>query len=108
MDIRNFRKRMAISRLFAFDPGLEAYLFDSSNLRSRPEVLMDDAWELSVEQRILLRAALDIWNGRGNVFLWELLNQMNGERIACLIEAIRIYGVLHRSGEMTIHSEASR
>jgi len=79
-------------------------LFDSSRLRTHAEDLMDDFWDLSHERRIMVRAALDIWDGKGNVFLWELLD-LNDERLASLLDAIKIYkgqfarkGIAHLEG----------
>lgn len=45
-----------------------SHLFDPPNslrLRASPEIILSDVWELSDEQRILVLAALDIWDSYG-------------------------------------------
>jgi len=63
---------------------MTAFLFepmDSLNLRAHQEVIIFDSWEFSTENQILIRAALDIWSSSGNLFLWELLNNLNQEKL---------------------------
>lgn len=74
----SFQKKEIISHLLAFDQRTMDFLFDPDSsppcLRELSGVLLDDSWELKSEQQILVRAALDIWSGSGNAFLWELIN----------------------------------
>ncbi len=85
------QKKIIISRLLDSDRAMTAFLFDpptSQNLREHPDVLVSDSWELTGEQRILVRAALDIWSSSGNVFLWELLNGLTHQNLSRVILAL--------------------
>lgn len=85
------QKKRIIFLLLDSDPALIEFLFDppaSLSLRAPPDIIISDSWELSDERRILLRAALDIWCGRGNVFFWELLNGLNRHHLARVIAAM--------------------
>ena len=95
----SFQKKAIISRLFAFDQRLTDFLFEPLALpclRERPEVLLDDSWELKPEQQILVRAGLDIWSGGGQVFLSELLNGLSEQNLSRLIIAMVEYRGLER------------
>lgn len=86
-----FQKKIIISRLLGSDHAMTTFLFESptsTNLREHPYVLASESWELKDEERILVGAALDIWCGRGNVFLWELLNELNHQNLSRLIIAL--------------------
>lgn len=52
---------------------------------------MEDSWDLSLEQRILVRAALDIWGGQGDVLLWEILSELSHKNFSQLISALMLY-----------------
>lgn len=75
-NISTREKKALISHLLGTDPRITGFLFESpeaSELRDRPERLLENIWELESEDRVLIRAALDIWSGSGLVFLAELL-----------------------------------
>ena len=85
------KKKIAISHLFASDHALTAFFFEptfSANLRAHPNTLIFDSWDLNNEQRILVRAALDVWNKSGNIFLWEILDGLNHQSLSQLILAL--------------------
>ena len=85
------QKKIIISRLFDSNRAMTTFLFESAtsvSLREHPDIIISDSWELSDEQRILVRAALDIWCGSGNVFLWELLNGLSHQNFSRLILAL--------------------
>ena len=85
------QKRIIISRLLGSDKALTAFLFDpdtSLRLRADPDMLAFDSWELRPEQQILVRAALDIWDAKGNVFFWELLKGLDGIHLTRLIHSL--------------------
>lgn len=91
------QKKIIISRLFDSDHAMTAFLFEpatSTNLREHPDVLVFDSWDLKDEQRILVRAALDIWSSSGNVFLWELLNGLSDRNLSRLILALMSWRAL--------------
>lgn len=64
----------SISLLLDNNKKILDFLFDpkSPRLRKRAGILRDDAWNLSEEDQLLVRAALDLWSGSGHVQLWEL------------------------------------
>jgi hypothetical protein len=87
------KQKSVIFHLFDSEVRLKDFLFEPfgpPRLREKPEILLEDCWELPQEQQILVRAALDIWNGSGNVFLWELLRGLNEKNFG------RLIFVLHR------------
>lgn len=89
--ILKFQKKIIISRLLDSDHAMTTFLFESPtsvNLREHPYVLTAESWELKDEERILVGAALDIWCGRGNVFLWELLSELSPQNFSRLILAL--------------------
>lgn len=86
-----YRKKLIISHLFGFDQKITDFLFESSpipQLRERPQILLNDSWDLPVEQRILIQAALDLWNGSGQLFLSELL-KLDKTRFCRLMQALK-------------------
>lgn len=90
----SFQKKEIISRLLDYDQSTIDFLFEPVSppcLRECPEILLEDSWELKSEQQILVRAALDIWSGSGNVFLWELINGLSEQNFAQLTGAITKY-----------------
>lgn len=87
--VRSCGKRI-ISLLLGSDRALASHLFDSAadlKLRDTPQEIINDAWELGHERRILLLAALDFHSGQGNVFLSELL-ELNHQNLSRLIAAL--------------------
>ena len=85
------QKKIIISRLFDSNRAMTTFLFESSSsvsLREHPDIIVSDSWELNDEQRILMRAALDIWCSKGNVFLCELLNGLSDQNLSRLIQAL--------------------
>lgn len=84
----NLQKKIIISHLFGSDPALTTFLFEPTSLprlRDNPDTLIFDSWDLNDEQRILVRAALDIWSKSGNVFLWEILDGLSHQNLTRLI-----------------------
>jgi len=83
--------RTLISRLLDSDPGITTFLFESprqTELRDSPARLLENTWELENEDRVLVRAALDLWNGSGQVFLSEALT-LNEPAFSRLLTALR-------------------
>ena len=79
-----------ISLLLGSDQRLRDHLFDSADplrLRDTPQTIAADAWELNLERRVLVLAALDFHSGQGNVFLSELL-KLNPKNLSRLINAL--------------------
>ena len=88
------QKKIIIFRLLDSDPGLTSFLFEEPTvlrLRSSPAEIANDTWELSNQDQILIRVALDIWSGQGNAFLWEVLKGLNQDALARLALCIASY-----------------
>ena len=86
------QKKIIISHLFDSDQRLLTYLFEeplSLNLRTHPNLIKAEVWELTSEQQTLVLSALDIWNGSGNVFLSDLLNNLETRNLYRLILALK-------------------
>ena len=82
--------KTTISLLLGSDRELLSHLFDSATeiqLRATPQTIINDAWELSLERRTLLLAALDFHSGQGHVFFFELL-ELNHLDLSRLIAAL--------------------
>ena len=75
-------------------------------LRELPEELLADSWELDGEQRILVGAALDIWDDSGHVFLSELLNDLNEQNFRRLIFAANEYRALKERRSIGARNES--
>lgn len=100
----SFQKKEIISRLLAYDQSTIDFLFEPTAapcLREQPEILLEDSWELKSEQQILVRAALDIWSGSGNSFLWELINGLSENNLARLSIALFDCRELRRKNDET-------
>jgi hypothetical protein len=85
------QKMAIISHLLDFDPRMIAFLFeplDPPHLRESAGTLLEESWEFTSEQRVLIGASLDIWSGTGHVFLWELLNGLNEQSFNRFIAAL--------------------
>lgn len=90
--MRSCGKR-TISLLLGSDRALMSHLFDSANglhLRDTPQAIINDAWELDYERRILLLTALDFHGERGNVLFSELL-ELNYQNLSRLIAALIVW-----------------
>ncbi|MDZ4678449.1 MAG: hypothetical protein SGI74_13190 [Oligoflexia bacterium] len=95
-----YQKKEINSHLLGSDQRLLDFLYDSPtavSLRDRPEILLDDSWEFSLDERVLIRAALDISCGGGLVFLGELLSDLSEKQFECLIKALTRYREMHQS-----------
>ena len=103
MNVLNIKKEI-IFRLFDSDQRMIGFLFEPDNelnLRERPETLLEDAWDLPPECRVLVRTALDIWNGSGNVFLWELLNHLSYQGFHRMVLALSQAKAIEKSLHQT-------
>lgn len=74
------RKKIVISLLLESSPKLSDYIFEPNtdfSLRDFPEDILSQCWELSSEDKLLVRVILDIWCGHGNVFLSEIFSGLS-------------------------------
>jgi hypothetical protein len=65
--------------VFRYEPWILGFIFDPDmpQLRLEPEVLLEDAKELSTRDRVLVRIGLDLWNGSGHVSLWDIIEKLD-------------------------------
>ena len=53
-----------------------------------PENILKDYNGICSSDYILVKVALDIWSGSGNVYLWEILESLDLDNIKLIIKAI--------------------
>lgn len=80
--------------LFRYHPKLLAFLFDPdrARLRQQAEWLMEEAGGFSSGEQMLIRIALNLWNGHGTVTLWdviETLDQRNYHQVLLGLQHLR-------------------
>lgn len=86
------KKKIVISLLLESSPLLSSYIFEPStdfSLRDFPEDILKSAWELSSEDKLLVRVILDIWCGHGNVFLSEIFTGLNSRNRKLVLIALK-------------------
>lgn len=85
----------AITILLENNQHLLAFLLDSDTprLRKRAGILQEDAWNLSHNEQLLVRAALDLWSGSGHLQLWEMIETWDAVNWSNFIQAIRVLGL---------------
>ena len=73
------RMEEALCLIFRNHPKLLEFLFDrtSPKLRQPVEQLQFEAGVYSCGEQILIRVALDLWNGSGEVTLWDLVGRLD-------------------------------
>lgn len=88
----SFQKKQIIFRLLDGNQRATDFLFEPdssvSSLRERPEVLAEESWEFTNEEKVLIQVALDIWSGHGNAFVWELLQDLSDKDLDRVMVAI--------------------
>ncbi|MBY0315672.1 MAG: hypothetical protein K2Q26_09145 [Bdellovibrionales bacterium] len=108
------QKKTIIFHLFALEPVLKTFLFESinsKNLRAAPDVILSNIWELTLEQQILVRIALDIWNGKGQTFLWEMLNKLSMSNLSHVLKVLTDFhknSAPHLSNSNTLDSRKTK
>ena len=73
------RIQEVMNLIFRKHPGLLGFLFEEgrARLRREAELLLIDAGVFSSGEQILVRMALDLWNGSGNVRLWDIVERLD-------------------------------
>jgi hypothetical protein len=84
----------AMQVLFASDPNLLAMVFDPEKpeLRAPAEKILSQARRLSCGEVILVRMALELWNGSGELTLLMLLEQLDHRNFGNAIQAMLMLG----------------
>ena len=67
---------------FLFEPG-------EPRLRLEPEHLLFNAGVFSSGEQILVRLALDLWDGSGNVRLWDIIDRLDDENYRNVLLGLR-------------------
>jgi hypothetical protein len=73
------RMMETLNIIFAQHGELLEFLFekDCPRLRQEPEVLLERSWGYSSGQQILIRTALDLWSGGGDVKIWQVIEGLD-------------------------------
>jgi hypothetical protein len=82
--------RECISLLLSHDEDLMGFIFTcwKPRFRMHPKKLLREAQELDPKQRLLVQAAMDMWNGSGGVNLYEFLSGLEYEHLINFMIAI--------------------
>jgi hypothetical protein len=73
------RMEKTLGLIFRNHPNLLEFLFDKerAQLRREPECLLSEAGVFSSGEKILVRVGLDLWNGSGQVSLWDIVERLD-------------------------------
>jgi len=73
------RMQETMGLIFRNHPNLLGFLFDKRRprLRLEPECLLSEAGVFSSGEKILVRVGLNLWNGSGQVSLWDLVERLD-------------------------------
>jgi hypothetical protein len=88
------RMMEVMNLIFRYHPKLLEFLFDSEGpqLCEEAEDLMREAGVFSSGEKILVRIALNLWNGYGSVSLWDVierLDQRNYQQVILGLQHLR-------------------
>lgn len=80
--------------IFRNHTGLLDFLFEPNRpkLRREAEMLLREARDFSSGEQILIRVALNLWNGHGSVCLWDViekLDQKNYQQVILGLQYLR-------------------
>jgi hypothetical protein len=94
------RRHRAISLLLANDPAVLEFLLDSrrSRLNASSGTLKREAALLSSDEELLVRIALDIWNGSGRTRLADTWRFLPDYRFESFLLALEFLGATAYSG----------
>lgn len=82
----------AVSAIFLKHPHLLRFLFDDHEPRLRmiPEEMLREIRGFSSGEQILVRVAMDIWSGSGNAKIWQIVETLDPDNFANVLEGLRI------------------
>lgn len=85
------RMQEVLNLIFRKHPKLLDFLFqqDQPQLRLESEHLLFDAGAFSSGEKILVRLALDLWDGSGNVRLWDIIERLDDENYRNVLLGLR-------------------
>lgn len=82
----------SISRVFFNYPHLLDNFFEKDNpkIRQSPEQMLKWAAGFSSGEILLIKTALDIWSGSGNVYVWQLIELLDKDNFYFVLQALAI------------------
>ncbi len=89
---RHQKKMMeTLNIVFAQHPELLGFLFerDRPRLNHEAEVLLSKASGYSSGERILIRVGLDLWNGSGEVKMWQIIEDLDDNNYENVLLGLR-------------------
>ncbi len=89
-NLADSRRLETIALIFKHDERLLSRLFDfqSPRLRAPAAQLIANNADLNPSELLLIRCAIDIWNGEGHANLSEILRHWDGEVLVRLVRAL--------------------
>jgi hypothetical protein len=82
---------VSILQVFSRHDSLVDFFFEKTTkkkIRFRPDEMRLRIKNMPSNEQLLIRIALDIWSGSGNVKVWELLEVLDGENFAVAMNAL--------------------
>jgi hypothetical protein len=89
---RHERRMLEVLKLvFRNHSKLLTFLFEADHprLRRDPAALLSEAGALSSGERVLVRLALDLWNGNVGVRIWELIEELDESNFDAVLLGLR-------------------
>ena len=92
MNRYELRMQETLNLIFRNHPGLLAFIFDIERprLRLEPECLLSEYGVFSSGEKILVRVALDLWNGSGGVSLWDVVERLDVDNYRNVVAGLLI------------------
>jgi hypothetical protein len=96
---------LAFQILFRTHPNLLEFIFERTKPRIRklPEILIQEAQSFSSAEYILVRVALDLWSGNGNVTIWEVYETLDDSNFENFISCLQHLGPKFSKGAESYH-----
>lgn len=81
----------AFTIIFRKHPQLLIFLLDQEapQLRSDPKVLLFESRDFSIEEKLLIRVAIDLWNGAAEARIYEIIEYLGDESFENVLEGLR-------------------
>lgn len=85
------RMQGTLGLIFRNHVHLLEFLFDRdrARLRVEPERILSEAGPFSSGEKILVRVGLDLWNGSGQVSLWDIVERLDVENYRNVLLGLR-------------------
>lgn len=85
------RMQETLNLIFRSHPNLLEFLFEreDARLRAQAEELLVGIGVFSSGEKILVRVALNLWNGSGHVSLWDIVERLDQENYRNVLIGLR-------------------